>query len=149
MTYAYIESVHPGFKQSSQIFPQKISYKQFETPSQPITSNSSNYIDQTAKYTPILPSVNPSNKISTDKYDWSNYTTNNLKYYKDPIPEQFSNVNDEHNVHVDHILKCQQCKSVIIKQLQLDIDKIKMDELMELFSFILFGVFILLLLDRR
>lgn len=155
MTYAYIESVYPDFVKHSTIsqptFPQKITYKPFENSTQQLQYNSP--IPNNNIFKPHLESNINNQVIKTPEYNWDNYKTNNLKYYKDPIPEQFTQEStipltpNSHTEYINHVLQCEQCKNIITKQLNLDIDKAKMDEWMELLSYILFGIFILLLLD--
>lgn len=49
--------------------------------------------------------------------------------------------------HVMHVINCTRCKSVISRQFNLDNDRVRNEEFMELFSYVIFGVFILLLVD--
>jgi hypothetical protein len=61
--------------------------------------------------------------------------------------ETFVN-NDDHDNYIKHILKCEQCKELLLKQFNIESDRIRNEEIMELISFIIFGIFILLLLDK-
>jgi hypothetical protein len=68
--------------------------------------------------------------------------------------EKFEDVNDkqkcsepECDLYVKHILECNKCKSVAMKQLGIEGDKIRNEEIMEVVSYIVFGLFILLLID--
>jgi len=54
---------------------------------------------------------------------------------------------DDCDVHVKHILDCKQCKMLAIKQLGIESDKYRNEEMMELASYVIFGMFILLLID--
>lgn len=165
MTYAYIESVYPNFvkQQNEPTFPQKITYKPLEIPLgnispniTTVTQNKGNNLDNSDIFKPMLKyNANNTNNnvIKTGNYNWNDHKNDNLKYYNDPIPEQFTQENNDpvtlnsHTSYVNHVLQCEECRKIVTKQLNLDIDKVKMDEWMELFSYILFGVFILLLLD--
>lgn len=49
--------------------------------------------------------------------------------------------------YITHILECVPCRGMITKQLQLDIDRSKNEEIMEVISYMIFGIFMLLLLD--
>ena len=49
--------------------------------------------------------------------------------------------------YVKHILECSRCKSIAIKQLGIENDRIRNEEIMEVISYIIFGLFILLLID--
>lgn len=67
--------------------------------------------------------------------------------------ESFDNENEENNKELNcdtffnHLLECENCKRKFVKQYNLDKDKMKQDELMEMASYMVFGIFILLLLD--
>jgi hypothetical protein len=53
----------------------------------------------------------------------------------------------ECDLYVKHILECNKCKSVAMKQLGIESDKVRNEEIMEVVSYIVFGLFILLLID--
>jgi hypothetical protein len=55
---------------------------------------------------------------------------------------------DNHNDYTKHVLECSSCKELLIKQFNIESDRIRNEEIMELISFIIFGIFILLLLDK-
>lgn len=67
--------------------------------------------------------------------------------------ENFDNDNEDNNKELNcdaffkHLLECENCKRKFVKQYNLDKDKIKQDEMMEMASYMIFGIFILLLLD--
>lgn len=80
-----------------------------------------------------------------------NYHNINLT---NPIIENLTNItndndNDNTNQHVQlqHVLQCDQCKNILMKQFNIDSDRIKHEEIIELISYILFGLFMLYLLD--
>lgn len=49
--------------------------------------------------------------------------------------------------YIKHVLECSKCKAIAIKQLGIDNDRFRNEEMMELASYIIFGLFILLLID--
>lgn len=49
--------------------------------------------------------------------------------------------------YIKHVLECSKCKAIAIKQLGVDNDRFRNEEMMELASYIIFGLFILLLID--
>lgn len=55
---------------------------------------------------------------------------------------------DNHNDYSKHVLECASCKELLLKQFNIESDRIRNEEIMELISFIIFGIFILLLLDK-
>jgi hypothetical protein len=54
----------------------------------------------------------------------------------------------ECDVYVNHIVQCSKCKAVVMKKdLGLDSDKLINEDIMEILSYLIFGLFILLLID--
>jgi hypothetical protein len=67
--------------------------------------------------------------------------------------EEFSNEKESDcsgkcEEYMKHILDCPQCKELLLKQLKVDNDKVVNEEIMEVVSYIAFGVFVLLVLDN-
>ena len=87
--------------------------------------------------------IQPQNQYLQEKYN-SNSNPGVIG-----ITEQFTQLNDsDHTLYINHILKCQSCKEIIMKQLNIESKQEFYEEILELISFIVFGIFILLLLDR-
>lgn len=63
--------------------------------------------------------------------------------------EKFEGVikDEECDIYMKHILECNKCKGIVTKQLGIDNDKIKNEEIMEVVSYVIFGLFMLLLID--
>jgi hypothetical protein len=97
---------------------------------------------------------------STATFPLAKTGTNNLHYYNLPLPqpkleqkEGFENNeakiwNLECETYVKHILECSKCRAMITKQLNVETDRIRNEEIMELVSYLIFGIFILLLLEN-
>jgi hypothetical protein len=51
------------------------------------------------------------------------------------------------DIYIKHILECSKCKNIAIKQLGIENDKIRNEEIMEVISYFIFALFILLLID--
>lgn len=49
--------------------------------------------------------------------------------------------------YIRHISECGRCKAILLKQFGIETDRIRTEEILELISYIIFGLFILLLLD--
>lgn len=145
MSYSYVKTVFPNF--SASIYDTKL-YDTIESttvPNELLSSEST---------------IQEDYGIINDKKN-SNIETfvDNLKFYSSPVPintsinAKVSNSKDiedvNHQDYSNHILECSNCKDLISKQLNLDIDKIRNEEIMELISFIMFGIFILLLIDSK
>lgn len=90
---------------------------------------------------------------------------NNLTYYNKPVLNQdiphYENINHQesfdstlkdknntlHDEYINHINSCPSCKELLLKQLNIETERLRNDEIMELLSYIVFGIFILILLD--
>lgn len=51
------------------------------------------------------------------------------------------------DLYIKHINECNKCRSVIVKQFGIETDRIKNEEIMEVVSYLIFGLFVLLLID--
>lgn len=149
MSYSYVKSVFPDFKYSNVYDTKLYDTSIYDKPSTDIIP-----AEQT---TNVFAKVNEITK-ENNKENFQN----NLKFYNTShtslVPdnkENFQNNNSTNNLketnhleYTKHILECEECKQIIMKQLNIDNDRIRSEEIMELISFIMFGVFILLLLDN-
>jgi hypothetical protein len=74
-----------------------------------------------------------------------------LQFYNKPIKqvEQFDEnpKNLPCDPHIQHILACPECKAIVAKQLSLQQDKNRNEEIMEMVSYVLFGIFVLMLIE--
>lgn len=50
--------------------------------------------------------------------------------------------------YLKHTLECAKCKGILMKQFNLESDRLRNEELMEVASYMIFGLFILLLIDN-
>jgi hypothetical protein len=92
-------------------------------------------------------------------------TRNNLKYYNKPLStlpttspsiykskeekDIFEKFTDDMNcdLYVKHVIQCNRCKMMAMKTFGVETDRIRNEEIMELISYILFGLFVLMLID--
>jgi len=88
---------------------------------------------------PIVPRVELTEKVPSHVIETFQETIQ-------PQPQTQSQLNCDDNMK--HVLNCSSCKSIIIKQLGLDADKTRNEEFMELLSYIVFGIFMLMLIDN-
>lgn len=91
---------------------------------------------------------------------------NNLSYYNIPLPQtKIHNTQTQHvqksqkkevienfenkdcDEYIKHVYECDYCKKIIIKQLGIENDRYRHEEMIEVASYIIFGLFILLLVD--
>lgn len=145
MSYSYIKNVFPQYE-SSIINTQKL-------------YNNLNYNTNSDQTKNIL--AYDENEFSKFKKD----LINKPEEYQLPqtkIIEKMTNEEPEHQEthgqnqiqsksqcdgNLNHIMKCGRCKNIIIKQLNINNDRIRNEELLELVSYIIFSIFILLLVD--
>lgn len=64
---------------------------------------------------------------------------------KKQVIEKFEN--KDCDAYIKHVYECNYCKKIITKQLGIDNDRYRHEEIMEVASYIIFGLFILLLVD--
>lgn len=125
MSYSLIKTVFPNF--STTVYDTKL----YDT----IENNT------------IESNTRESNKIENEEEKKETFI-NNLKFFNEPI-KSLDDVGKlvENKIIVNkptEINECQSCKNK-----EINFDRVKNEELMELISFIMFGIFILLLIDSN
>lgn len=154
MSYSYVKTVFPNFEFSN-VYNDKL-YTNVTKEIKPLTvsgleNNLGNARIET--YKQIESYQEPSQE---------NYKSN-LTFYNKPILDQgipnydsplesFENKptpknSTSHDEYINHINSCPSCKEALLKQLGIETERLKNDEIMELISYIVFGIFILILLD--
>lgn len=167
MSYSYIKSVFPEFESTNtnnKLFNSLNSdtLQKKETNNQP-SAYDDNEMKGFAKS--LLESDPEFSKIATTQTklleQYKNLQENskdNLKFYNLPYIQQQKLIETFENAkkdscsvdceqYVKHIMECSKCKGIVLKQLNIESDRMKNEEMMELFSYIVFGAFILILLD--
>jgi hypothetical protein len=160
MSYSYIKSVFPNFQPSKieNIYnvysnskpsipkpePAKNQIKAYNE--QELTQFVKNLIQKSETVIPNKAKIDNTNNMIIQGEYISKYANEVVEPEKSI--ETFSEVYIDCNRHVNHILDCQQCKSIIMKQLNLESSKRKNEEMMEVLTYILFGIFILLVLEN-
>lgn len=168
MSYSYIKSVFPNFE-TSKVYGEdlynNINIKTDETSKQKELPKS--FIEDKYNGTDLQPVI-PKQQIEeiTQK--------DNLKFYNIPftpvqtVPslkeetkqetgeikektgiEKFESLDNglDHSKYILHVMNCKRCKESLIKQFNILDDQLKMEGYIELASYIIFGIFILLLID--
>lgn len=172
MSYSYLTSVFPEFQTTypniSNIIvspdqtdkqPKKNVFTGFEE--NEMTQFAKNLLNQENGYiVPQTKLLEEYSEVNFDKNKKDNkdnlhfYNIPLVDYNQTPLPkkikaiEGYTDNNSTCDEHMKHILECSLCKSAITKQLQLDNDRIRNEEIMELLSYIAFGIFVLLLIDN-
>ena len=81
-----------------------------------------------------------------------NQSNNNLKFYNEKVINQnipkYNNIETfvDHHDYIDHINNCKECKDILLKQFGYETQRINHDDLMELFSYIIFGILLYMLI---
>lgn len=96
---------------------------------------------------PIM-NQNIPNYNNIDLNNFSNQNLENLENLTNLNPPS-NNSNNEisHELYIKHILDCSKCREIVVKQFNIDADRIKHEETMELISYIIFAIFLLYLID--
>ena len=118
-------------------------------PYEPVNSFLTNELKPEASET-RLDLVNP----LTEKFE-STIKKDNLHYYNLPnIPkiESFSETTVDtnpisHEHYIKHLSECNVCKEILLKQFNIETERLRNEEIIELISYIMFGLFILILID--
>ncbi len=143
MSYAYIKNVYPDF-QPSKVY-DTLPYNGIApAPTTQENTTPTPYSQDEVQFAKTL--LAKSGLISSEL---QNNTTTPQKQTLGLGLEGFEEppVVSECDKHINHVINCTKCKSMISKQLGLDNDRLRNEELMEVFSYIVFGVFVLLLID--
>lgn len=132
MSYSYISKVFPKYTYST-VYNQNV----YDNVLSPKIDSNSNF--------------QPSNSINTHS---SLYPEKEIITYNKPILETYDNTTttpsttqSEHDNAINHILECNQCRSILLKQFNIETERIQHNEILELIMNIIYGFFILLLIE--
>lgn len=154
MSYSYVKTVFPNFEYSS-VYDDKLYNNLNETPlnaidlkaydnfsSQGFVQHKIEKFEQEAK---DAKSVNYNIPIINNQIP--NY--NNIDVSKFNTIETFdeSKQDSVHDDYVNHVSNCNQCKAKLLKQWNIESDRLRNEEILELISYVMLGLFILILLD--
>lgn len=165
MSYSYVKTVFPDFKYSN-VYDVDLYKNISSTPKQeiqPINQNTinQNSINQNSIVQPsfLLETFNNNEhfqEINTLQKDFNtlNEPQSNTKYYLKPsvisdvsVRETEKFDNESGHGELKHILQCDECKNILMKQFGIESNRIRNEEILELLSFLIFGVLMLLLID--
>lgn len=165
MSYSFIKTVFPQYQSSMNYNALPHDGSQFDDSkaatqdnSKAATQDNSNKVPLPLETSVGAPLINtPILETYTDTKTQKHVEhKDNLRYYNLPrILESFdgkNEISDENSnscdVHTKHILSCASCKRLLMKQFNIENDRLKTEEMMEMFSYMMFGLFILLLIDN-
>lgn len=72
----------------------------------------------------------------------------NIEHFDGQTPVVQESTNLTCDDYLKHTLECSKCKSILMKQFNLEYDRLRNEEIMEVLSYMIFGLFILLLIDN-
>lgn len=88
---------------------------------------------------------------SIPHYNNVDYQNDNTGNNKISGVERFGQTNPivtgSHEEYIKHLSTCSSCKDIVLKQFNLESDRLRNEEIIELISYVMFGIFILVLLD--
>ena len=158
MSYSYIKSVFPNFENSNKVYDETLYtninsslYNEVNVQQvKPLEYNKENNKENNRGESFILPSDKLLENLTN--VDQDNTVTFQSQYSEQQTPtiSQTRFVESQEfdcDTHVKHILDCKQCRMLAIKHLSIESDKYRNEEMMELASYVIFGMFILLLID--
>jgi hypothetical protein len=156
MSYSYVKTVFPNFEYSN-VYNDKLYSDMNGTPKAVPTTMTHTLpvpvgTDDNVSYLrnePLI--IRPGNQIklietTSYKEPFINKDKDNLHFYNQKIEtfrndtERSDERRDDHDEHMNHLSKCEFCKSLIKRQYS-------SDQTMELISHVALGIFILVLLD--
>lgn len=152
MSYAYINTVYPKFKPQGE-FP-VVNYNKYRN-----VKNVNSFNSLEDNYSPFKDKLNDDvfnkeqiDSLRVNKINNKNYE--NLHFYNKPIIkqnppdngiEEYTEPNEQktHDEYIRHVVDCSECR----RRLNIELDRVQNDEWIELISYIVFGIFILMLID--
>jgi hypothetical protein len=169
MSYSYIKSVFPNFESSNiaNYNNSGLTLKSCEVSQQPQAAVDDAAMKGFAKSL-IVESYNNTGGAGAFLEDTVKpvESTDNLRFYGIPsvtgaqtssIPRKGKTEGFENDKtdapeacekYINHVMSCGKCMSILRKQLQIESDRVRNEEVMELVSYIIFGLFILLMIDN-
>jgi hypothetical protein len=156
MSYSYVKTVFPDFKYSN-VYDTKL-YDNLNVSKndnrlfEPIeTDVSKNYANitlaqevSTLNKEPVIETFQDNQRFYNPPLPASNIPLNNNRINRERFDEEPS---QKHLEYTKHVLECPSCKEILMKQFNLENERIRNEEIMELISYLIFGLFILLLID--
>ena len=81
-------------------------------------------------------------------YEPYNKVYNKVQEKEKDIIEKFETSESlDCDIYMKHILECRRCKDMVTRQFNIDADRINNEEILEVISYLIFGLFILLLIN--
>jgi uncharacterized Fe-S cluster-containing radical SAM superfamily enzyme len=133
MSYSYLQAVFPKFEQSK-IYDDKI-YSSLDS----ISLNNTHTKTQVKDKKELIEASNEIPNVKESEFK-------ELEQFN--VSKEIKSQKSDHQDYITHILECNYCKDIIKKQFHLENEKLFKEEMIELISFIAFGIFLLMFLER-
>ncbi len=134
MSYSYIKSVFPNF-QVAKIYNDAL-YSDNSFNSLPIKEETNNILN-----------ITPINDEPLQSIAQFQSGLRSEKLTKEEFTQNDNSDTEVHDIHLQHVLQCVKCKEILIKQLDIEQDRAKREEVLEIVSYVMFGLFVLLLIQ--
>lgn len=151
MSYSYLKNVFPNFEGGS-IKTQDLKNSQSEEKQEfvlPQTSLLENFNTMDTKteinYAPLTHNKNSDN-LKFYNIPYNQHSTSNIEGFEEKN-NKTPTCDLDCDLYIKHVNECSKCRSIILKQFGIETDRIKNEEIMEVISYLIFGLFILLLID--
>lgn len=131
MSYSYLQAVFPKFEHSK-VYDDKI-YSSLDSIQSDIRNN---------KEKPVKKEIQSINELPKN----NETSFKQLEMFGTDQEKNTQEMN--HDIYIKHVLQCNYCKELMKKQFQFENDRLFKEELIELVSFIAFGIFLLMFLER-
>lgn len=155
MSYSYVKTVFPNFEYSNVYDTKMYDRKMYDGVSKD-NSNSNikvfNPVDMDVSRSYVNLNVNEETKSNIETFK-DNQQYYNLALPVNNIPISNNMINKEKfdgnkdMEYTKHVLECASCKELLMKQFNIETERIRNEEMMELISYLIFGLFMLLLID--
>jgi len=97
--------------------------------------------------TPLLQELPLLQKLESPFKKEVKFVNPNIEKFESSKTSTPESCNFDCDIYTKHIFECSKCKDIIMKQFGIENDKIRNEEIMELISYFIFALFILLLID--
>lgn len=143
MSYSYIKSVFPKFESGATF--ENVYTQQKRAVAKPATTPVAFDAQEYNQFSKHLMSVqnNVGERLPERPQERRQASVTVKESFESPLQGM-----DTCDGYMKHVLNCGGCKATMMKQFNIDADKARNEEFMELVSYIVFGIFILLLLDN-
>lgn len=149
MSYSYLKNVFPNFEASinyqNKVYNEININNDKDQKIKPIDSSKLDLFTQSLIGAPYV----QSQRSSSQPVPLQSVPSTSIQ--KEQLIEKFESDSSEQqygcDMYMRHVLGCHKCRSILLKQWNIESDRLRNEEIMELVTYIVFGIFILVLID--